>query len=129
MFGGCVFQQIVGISMVANCAPLLTDLFLYSYEADFTHGLLKKNEKKLGRFFSFTFRYIDDVLSLNNSRFGDVFHRIYPVELEIKYTIDTDRSASYLDLHLEIDSEEHLRTKLFDKRDVFNFPSELSIYM
>jgi hypothetical protein len=115
--------------MVANCAPLLTDLFLYSYEADFTHGLLKKNEKKLGRFFSFTFRYIDDVLSLNNSRFGDVFHRIYPVELEIKYTIDTDRSASYLDLHLEIDSEEHLRTKLFDKRDVFNFPSELSIYM
>ena len=129
MLGGCVFQQIVGIPMAANCAPLLTDWFLYSYEADFTQGLLKKNEKKLGRFFSFTFRYIDDVLSLNNSRFGDVFHRIYPVELEIKYTIDTDRSASYLDLHLEIDSEEHLRTNLFDKRDVFNFPRELSIYM
>jgi hypothetical protein len=47
MFGGCVFQQIVGISMAANCAPLLTDLFIYSYEADFTQGLLKKNGKKL----------------------------------------------------------------------------------
>jgi hypothetical protein len=31
----------------------------------------------------------------------------YDDELEIKYTIDTDRSASYLDLLLEIDSEEH----------------------
>jgi hypothetical protein len=30
---------------------------------------------------------------------------------------DTDRSASYLDLHLEIDSEGRLRTKLYDKRD------------
>jgi hypothetical protein len=28
-----------------NCAPLLADLFLYSYEADFIQGLLKKTEK------------------------------------------------------------------------------------
>jgi hypothetical protein len=47
MFGGRVFQQRVGIPMDTNCAPLLTDLFLYSYEADFIQGLLKKNEKKL----------------------------------------------------------------------------------
>ena len=51
---------------------LLADLFLYSYEADFIQGLLKKKEKKLARSFNFTFRYIDDdVLSLDNSRFGD----------------------------------------------------------
>ena len=31
-------------------------------------------------------------------------------------------SASYLDLHLEINSEGRLRTKLYDKRDDFNFP-------
>jgi hypothetical protein len=47
MFGGRVFQQTVGIPMGANCAPLLADLFLYSYEADFIQGLLKKNEKKV----------------------------------------------------------------------------------
>jgi hypothetical protein len=90
-------------TMGTNCAPLLADLFLYSYEADFIQGLLRKNEKKLARSFNFTFRYIDDVLSLNNSRFGDFVDRIYPIELEIKDTTDTDRSASYLDLHLEID--------------------------
>ena len=61
-------------------------------------------EKKLARSFNFTFRYIDDVLSLNYSRFGDFFDRIYPIELEIKDTIDTDRSTSYVDLNVEIDS-------------------------
>jgi hypothetical protein len=44
------------------------------------------------------------------------------IELEIKDTTDTYRSASYLDLHLEIDSEGQLRTKLYDKRDDFNLP-------
>ena len=97
-------------------------MFLYSYEADFIRGLLKKNEKKIARSFNFTFRYIDDVLSLYNSRFGDFVDHIYPIELEIKDTTDTDRSASYLDLHLKIDSEGRLRTKLYDKKDDFNFP-------
>ena len=81
--------------MGTNCAPLLSNLFLYSYEADFIEGLLKKSEKKLSRSFNFTFRYIDDVLSLNISRFGDFVDRIYPIELEIKDTTDTHRSASY----------------------------------
>ena len=49
IFGGRVFQQTVGIPMGTNCVPLLADLFLCSYEADFIHELLKKNEKKLAR--------------------------------------------------------------------------------
>ena len=36
VFGGKVFQQIVGIPMGTNCAPLLADIFLYSYEAELT---------------------------------------------------------------------------------------------
>ena len=122
MFGRRVFQQTVGIPMGTNCATLLADLFLYSCEADFIQGFLKKNEKRLVRSFNFTFRYIGDVLSLNNSRLGDFVDRIYPNQLEIKNTTDTDRSALYLDLHLEIDSDGRLRTKLYDKRDDFNFP-------
>jgi hypothetical protein len=89
---------------LGSCALLLADLLLYSCEAHFIQGLLKKNEKKLAWSFNFTFRYIDDVISLNNFRFGDFVDRIYPIELEIKHITDTDRSASYLDLHLEIDS-------------------------
>jgi hypothetical protein len=52
--------------MGTNCATLLADLFLYSYEADFIQRLLKKNQKKLARSFHFMFRYIDDVLSLKS---------------------------------------------------------------
>ena len=44
------------------------------------------------------------------------------MELEIKDTTDTAMSTSYVDLNLEIDSEGRLRTKLYDKRDDFNFP-------
>ena len=110
MFGERVFQPTVDIPMGTNCIPLLADLFLYSYEADFIQGLLKKNIKKLARSFNLTFRYIGDVISLNNSRFCDFVDRIYPVEL--------DRSASYLDLRLEIDSEGRLRTKLYNKKEM-----------
>jgi hypothetical protein len=35
VFGDKAFQQSIGISMGTNCAPLLADLFLYSYEAKF----------------------------------------------------------------------------------------------
>ena len=74
------------------------------------------------------FLYTDAVHSLHNTMFGEFVDRIYPIELKIKDTTDTDRSASYLDLHLEIDSEEWLRTNLNDK--IFQFSHfELSIYM
>ena len=43
------------VQMGTNCAPLLADVFLYSYGG----RLLKKNEKELPRSLNFTFRYID----------------------------------------------------------------------
>jgi hypothetical protein len=55
IFGGRIFQQRVGIPMGTSGVPLLADLFLDSYEANFIQGLLKKNEKKLARSFNFTF--------------------------------------------------------------------------
>ena len=124
-FGGQIFQQVVGIPMGTNCAPLLADLFLYSYEAEFMQGLKKsKNngDKHLARSFNFTLRYIDDVLSLNNNKIGDYIDSIYPVELEIKDTTESNTRASYLDLLLEHDKNHDLCVKLYDKRDDFNFP-------
>ena len=78
--------------------------------------------QKLAQTFISSFRYIDGVLSLNNSRFGDYLHRIYPDDLKVNDTTDTQKSASYLDLHLEIDSDERLKTKLYDKRQDCTFP-------
>ena len=71
VFGGKVFQQIVGIPMGTYCAPLLADTFLYSYEAEFIQSLLSTGNEKLSSQFNFTYRYIDDVLilSINNPDF------------------------------------------------------------
>ena len=80
---GHLMTGILALPMATNCAPLLTDLCLYSYETDFIQGLLKKNERNLARSINITFRYIDNVLSLNNSTFGDIVDRIYPIDLEI----------------------------------------------
>ena len=121
VFGGRVFQQTIGIPMGTNCAPLLADLFLYSYEAEFVQNLLKNKQKKLAVQFNSTFRYIDDVLSINNNQFHDHLHAIYPPELEIKETTESTSSASYLDLLLS-KFNGSLTTKLYDKRDDFDFP-------
>ena len=43
--------------MGTNCAPLLADLFLHSYEAEFVQKLLRDNNKKLPASFNHTFRY------------------------------------------------------------------------
>ena len=46
VFGGKVVQQIVGIPIGTNCAPILADIFLYSYEAEFIQSLLSTGKKK-----------------------------------------------------------------------------------
>jgi hypothetical protein len=70
-----------------------------------------------------TFRCIDDVLSLNNSKTELVIYvdPIYPIELEIKGTTETARLTSYFDIHLETDSEGQVRTNLYYKTDGINF--------
>ncbi|KAK3097380.1 hypothetical protein FSP39_009127 [Pinctada imbricata] len=65
--------------------------------------------------------YIDDVLSINNPKFADYLSSIYPSELEVKETTETNNSASYLDIMLSYDTDGHMNTSLYDKRDDFNF--------
>ena len=88
--------------MGTNCAPLLADLFLYSYEADFMQSLLSTGKKQLASRFNLTYRYIDDVLSINNPEFEDYLGQMYPAELDTKDTTERTTSASYLDLLLSI---------------------------
>ena len=120
-FGGALFQQVVGIPMATNFTPLLADLFLYSYESEFLQNLVKDRKIHGARAFNFTYRYTDDVLSINNPRFAEFLPLIYPPELEIKETTDTASSASFLDLYLEFDDSGQLSSKIYDKRDDFNF--------
>ena len=66
-----IFQQTIGKPMGTNYAPLLADLFLYSYEAEFVQSLQKPGKKHLAQQLNFTYRYTDDVLSLKNTKFAE----------------------------------------------------------
>ena len=46
---------------------------------------------------------------------------MYPPELEIKDTAESNNTASYLNILLSIGRDGQLRTSLYDKRDDFNF--------
>jgi hypothetical protein len=65
-----------------------------------TVNLYASKDKKIheARAFNFTYRYIDDILSINNSRFAEFLPLIYPSELDANETTDTASSASFLDL-------------------------------
>jgi hypothetical protein len=120
-FGGTLFQQVVCIPMCANYAPLLADLFLYSYESEFLQKLVKDEKFHEARAFNFSYQYIDDALSINNSGFAEFLPLIYPPELEVKETTDTASPASFLDLYLEFYDSGQISTNIYDKRDDFKF--------
>ena len=113
LFRGRMFQQTISIPMGTNSTPLLANFFLHAYDADFLQWLLKNKDMKLSQTFNSIFRYANDVMLLNNSCFGDYLHRINPNELEVEDTTDTQKSASYLDLHFEIDNGGRLKRKLY----------------
>ena len=67
--------------------------------------------------FNDTIRYIDDLLTVNNSKFEKEIHvcNIYPPELTLKRTSESERNVSYLDISISICGGK------YDKRDDFNF--------
>ena len=87
----------------------------------FIQSLLSTGKKHLASRFNLTYRYIDDVLSINNPEFENYLGQMYPAELEIKDTTESTTSASYLDLLLSIGRDGQLHTSIYDKRDDFNF--------
>ena len=81
-------------------------------------SLLSTDRKQLASRFIFTYRYIDDVLSINNPEFQNYLGQMYPVEPER----ESNTSASYLDFLLSIGGGGgQLHTSVYDKRDDFNF--------
>ena len=41
--GNYLFRKFIGIPIGTNCAPLLANLFLYSYEVEFLRSMKKSN--------------------------------------------------------------------------------------
>ena len=61
------------------------------------HIYLLTGKKQFVSKFNFTYRYIGDVLSINNPDFDKYLGEIYLTELEIKDTTESNTSDSFLD--------------------------------
>ena len=117
--GSKVYRQTVGIPMGTDCAPQLANLFLFHYEYSYMKILMKKNIC-VAKKFNDTIRYIDDLLTVNNSKFEKEICNIYPPELTLKRTSESERNLSYLDISISICGGKYV-TEVYDKRDDFNF--------
>ena len=125
-FGGHLFRQVIGIPMGTNCAPLLADLFLYSYDNEFLDNMIRSGHRRLARSFNLCYRYIDDLIVFNNKKFLDYLKEIYPSQLTVEKANKSDHLADYLDLTFIIDSGGKLSTRLY--KNLMILISTLSIF-
>ena len=104
--------------MGTDCAPQLENLFLFHYKYSYMKILMKKN-LCVAKKFNDTIRYIDDLLTVNNSKFEKEICNIYSPELTLKRTSESERNVSYLDISISICGGKYV-TEVY-KRDDFNF--------
>jgi hypothetical protein len=104
-----------------NCAPLLADLFLYSYEAEFIqklpHEKIEKNLLLWPSIRHFDISTTFYLLTIINSIRMSI--RYIPINWKSKIQ-QSSTSALHLDVLLKLDTNGKLTTQLYDKRDDFN---------
>ena len=113
-FDGMVYQQIVGIPLGTNCAPLIADLFLYCYERDSMSDLQKSKRFDIIDMFNDTSRYLDDIFTINNPEFDKHIPDIYPAERQLNKANTSDKETSFLDLNIKVIGSD-IHTSVYDK--------------
>ena len=115
-FAGFLFKQINGVPQGGSHSPTLASLTLTGLEFAF----IKRNVREpVMRKLSTIIRYVDDIAYLNCPDFLSIAKEIYPAELPLESTGETDKKCNFLDMTLEIEQE--FVIKPFDKTDEFPF--------
>ena len=83
-------------------------------------NLSSDNQADVIEAFNLNFRYLDDLLNIDNPFFAGMVKQIYPPELQLNKANTSDTEAPFLDLHLSI-SNGFVSSKIYDKRDDFDF--------
>ena len=88
--------------MGTNCAPLVSDLFLFCYERDFMLSLSDNNQTDIIEALNSTSRYLDDLLNIDHPYFEQMVGQIYPTELQLNKANSSDTEGPFWDLNLSI---------------------------
>ena len=117
LFNNRLYRQKIGIPMGSNFSPNIANLYLHFYESDF----LRKNHEEGRNRYAHTFRFIDDLLSVNNRDVIYDVRAIYPRFLDITNTNeDNFTECSFLDVDIKVNDNRFV-SKVYDKRREFNF--------
>ncbi|GBG83558.1 hypothetical protein CBR_g37275 [Chara braunii] len=137
--GDKVWRQILGIPMGLPCSPIFCDVYLFKYKYELISYLVEMKDWVTVKCFEETYRYIDDLCSLNNTIIAGIFEnrihgqnpnrRIYPYEfIEVKETTEViinghGRAANFLNLSLTITSTQNdtYSTSKHDKKRGLSF--------
>ena len=116
---GCkLCRQILGIPMGTNCAPLVADLFFCSVMRETSCCPFRRIINLMVLRLSILLLGI--LLNIDNNLFDSMVNHIYPSKLQLNKANESDTAVSFLDLHLSI-SDGFVKTKIYDKRDDFDF--------
>ncbi|MEL6542770.1 MAG: hypothetical protein AAFQ34_15395 [Pseudomonadota bacterium] len=116
-FDNKIYKQVMGIPMGANFSPNAANLYLHFYESKFMN--INCNENRL--VYSYVYRFIDDLLAINNGSILRDINSIYPPALEIQNTnVAPHGKCSFLDIDIEITDNRFVH-KVYDKRRDYNF--------
>ena len=83
--------------MRANCASVVEDIFLFCYEIDFMISLSIEKQSEVIKAFSWTFRYLDDSLDIDNIYFDVLISQIYPSELQLNKANSSEKKVPISD--------------------------------
>ena len=112
--------------MGTNCAVFIANMFCFTYEFDFISRLIAAQRVDILSHFLYTLRFVDDLLSCNNTVFekylytnisdDDGIHGIYPPFLRVNCEQESVSEVSFLDV-LMYKAGKVFATKIFDKRE------------
>ena len=84
-----------------NCAPLLVDLFLYSYGNEFLDNMIKSGHRRLASSINLCYRCIDDLIVFNNKKILDCLKEMYPSQLTFEKADKSDYLADARKDHMK----------------------------
>ena len=83
------------------------------------NNLKKENVTSTWKFFH-TFRFIDDLITINDKNFEKNIHIIFQAELELKKENQIKKSDNFQDLNINMQNP-RFQIKLYNTRENFNF--------
>ena len=112
-----ILRQLLGCTFVGWSLPSYLWVWFYGQNNETRHNTIKPSMSSVN-----TFRYIDDLFSINDVNFGNCISAIYPSELELKDTSTSSTEVCYLDTNIKTgDVTTPFRISIYDKREDFAF--------